>query len=74
MKKFVSEDNFLSEISKKNCYTTRKILSHKIISKFKKPFFINLRKNSKIKKHFLKNIRKNFLIHLYLRYYFLKRK
>ena len=60
MKKFVSEDNFLSEISKKNCYTTRKILSHKIISKFKKPFFINLRKNSKIKKTFFEKYKKKF--------------
>ena len=53
MIKLTLKDNFLSEISKKNCYTIKNRFNHEIISNFKKPFFINLKKKSKIKKPFL---------------------
>ena len=60
MIKLTLKDNFLSEISKKNCYTIKNRFNHEIISNFKKPFFINLKKKSKIKKPFLDKYKKIF--------------
>ena len=74
MIKLTLKDNFLSEISKKNCYTIKNRFNHEIISNFKKPFFINLKKKSKIKKPFLDKYKKIFSSIFISEIFFFKKK
>ena len=74
MNKVTLKDNFLSEISKKNCYTIEKKFNHKTLSDFIKPFFINLKKRSKIKKSFLEKYKKFFSSIFISEIFFFKKK
>ena len=64
MKKKIFKDKFLTQISKKNCYTISSNLSKRVINKLEKPFFINYKRKKKIKKKFLKlNAKSLYLSH-----------